>query len=118
MKTGNSSVCDGDIQPVYLETESDTFVKNQPEQITLAEVLEFVSFKRGIDGKWYVRNVEGGVRGHIAGDVDGYVGGNVGTVRGDVGTVRGNVGIVRGNVGDVLGSVLGNVMGSVGRAAK
>ena len=92
MKTGNSSVCDGDIQPVYLETESGTFVKNQPEQITLAEVLEFVTFRRTPDGVLFVQNVEG--------NVVGYVGGNVGTVKGNVSNVR----------GDVSGSVGGNAI--------
>ena len=124
MKTGKSSVSGGEIQPVYLETENGTFVKNQPEQITLAEVLKFVSFRRGIEGLWFVQNIDGGVGGNIAGDVGGNVRGNVvGDVGGDVeGSVLGHVGGSVGSVGNVRrnvrGDVGGYVGGSVGRGGK
>ena len=114
MKTGKSSVSGGEIQPVYLETENGTFVKNQPEQITLAEVLEFVTFRRTPGGRWYVQDIDRGVGGNIAGDVDGNVGGNiVGNIVGSVGGwILGHVG---GHVGGYVGGYVG---GSVGRGAK
>ena len=54
------------------------------EQITLAEVLELVTFeKSGV--KWIVQDVRGNVgnvRGHVFGNVGGNVGGTVGGVVG------------------------------------
>ena len=102
MKTGKSSVGGGEIQPVYLETENGTFVKKQPDQITLAEVLELVTFEK-FCGKWVVENVLGDVNKNVFGSVNQNVGGHV----------RWNVG---GSVGGSVSGCVGSVLGIVGRA--
>ncbi len=96
------------------------------EPITMEEVLKLVSFDKGLNGQWRVKEVLGdvdtvvgdvwSVGGNVRRDVKGTVGGNVnGNVRGNVlGDVWGNVGIVGGDVEVcVLGNV-GVVMGNVG----
>ena len=56
-----------------------------PEQITLEEALELVSFYHSDDRGWRVRDVYGSVGGDVCGDVRGHVGCNV------VGNVRGTI---------------------------
>lgn len=79
------------------------------EQITLKQVLELVSFKKELEGKWKVVTVYGDVNGDVRGAVSGDVYGSVyGDVCGDVhGSVSGDV------YGDVRGDVDGEVIGKI-----
>ena len=78
------------------------------EPITMEEVLKLVSFDKGLDGQWRVKDVCGGVEGDVWGNVGGDV---VGYVVGDVNNVGGDV--CCAVYGDVGGSVYGNVGGAV-----
>jgi len=60
-------------------------------QITLEEALKLVSFYKGIDGTWRIKDVNGIVEGNVFGHVKNSVLGNVeGNVFGNVfGTING-----------------------------